>query len=122
VTMVLVVDDEMVTRRIVVHTLKIFNVETMAAGSGEEALQLAAVNTVHLAIVDINLPDVDGFTLIQRLKELPHMRSIPYIVFTARNHADDQLRAAECGAVGFLYKPFSTQELRTLVSQHLVAE
>jgi CheY-like chemotaxis protein len=116
---VLVVDDESVTRRLVGHTLKSLNVEVVGAEDGGEAITLAGENTPALVLVDINLPDIDGFGLIQQLKALPNMANVPMIMFTARNHSGDALRAKEVGAAGFLYKPFSTQELRDLVTRYL---
>lgn len=118
-SIILVVDDESVTRRVVSHALKTLDIETLGAADATEAYQLAQENPISLALIDINLPDVDGFTLITHLRELPHMANIPMIIFTARNNPEDELVAKEHGAVGFLYKPFSTQELRTLISQHL---
>lgn len=116
---ILVVDDESVTRRLVSFALKNIHIETIDVENATQAIQSAQDHLFELAIIDINLPDMDGFALIQHLKQIPHMANIPYIIFTARNHADDPLIAKEVGAVGFLYKPFSTQELRQLVSQHL---
>lgn len=116
---VLVVDDEIVTRRVVTHALKSLEVDVIAAESGSEALHLAQNQTLALAIIDINLPDIDGFMVIRQLKQMPHLHNVPMIVFTARNHPGDQHTALEAGAAGFLYKPFSTQELRDLVSKHL---
>lgn len=116
---ILIVDDESVTRRLVVHTLKAIEVEAVGAADGIEALSLAQEQTFALAIVDINLPDMDGFTLVRRLKALPTMAQVPFIMFTARNDRGDQAQAQEAGAIGFLYKPFSTQELRDLVKTHL---
>ncbi len=116
---VLVVDDESVTRRVVTHALKTVNIEVLDAGSGAEALVIAREHAVALAIVDINLPDMDGFEVIRQLRLLPHLRQIPIIVFTARNHPGDRHTAMEVGASDFLYKPFSTQELRDLMTRHL---
>lgn len=117
--LILVIDDEAVTRRVVIHALKALDLQTLGAANGEEAVQLASETHFSLAIVDINLPDTDGFALIGQLREIPHMKDIPYIIFTARNQPQDQSLALESKAVGFLYKPFSTQELRSLVSNHL---
>lgn len=116
---VLVVDDESVTRRVVTHTLKTINVDVISAEDGAQALALAGEYEVALAFVDINLPDMDGFTVIEHLKQMPHMQHVPIIVFTARNHPGDELTAQNLGASDFLYKPFSTQELRDLVRKHL---
>jgi DNA-binding response OmpR family regulator len=116
---VLVVDDESVTRRIVTHTLKTLSIEVIGAEDGTQALALAGENALDLAIVDINLPDMDGFAVVRALKAIPHMANTPIVMFTARNHPGDQETARELGASGFLYKPFSTQELRDLVRNQL---
>lgn len=116
---VLVVDDESVTRRVVVHALKAISVEVFDAADGSQALALASEHAFSLALVDINLPDIDGFGLIRALQEIPHMQNVPMVVFTARSDPGDDQQARQVGAAGFLYKPFSTQELRELVMAHL---
>jgi CheY-like chemotaxis protein len=116
---ILVVDDESVTCRVVTHALKAVGIEVLSAGDSTQAIAMAEVNHFALAIVDINLPDIDGFELMRRLKQLPNMADIPMIAFTARNQPGDKHTANEVGAVGFLYKPFSTQELRAMVMEHL---
>lgn len=116
---VLVVDDESVTRRIVTHTLKTLGVDVMGAEDGTQALALAQESQLALAIVDINLPDMDGFAVVRALKAMPHMANVPIMMFTARNHPGDEQTALEIGATGFLYKPFSTQELREMVRKQL---
>jgi len=118
-TCVLVVDDESVSRRVVSHTLKTLAIEVIGAENGVQAIELAREGLFQLAIVDINLPDINGFDVIRQIKQLPHFANVPVIMFTARNHAGDRAMADEVGAVDFLYKPFSTQELRELVLKHL---
>lgn len=115
----LVVDDESITRRLVAYTLKILGVEVLGAGTGQEALDVVAEHKIGMVLVDINLPGMDGFMLIRRLRELPSMQGVPLITFTARDHPDDEQRARDLGVSGFLYKPFSTQDLRSLVAHHL---
>lgn len=117
--LLLVVDDESITRRLVAYTLKPLGVEVLGAEDGQSALEQARSNPIQMILVDINLPGMDGFTLIQRLRELAHLKEVPLLTFTGRNHPDDERRAKEVGASGFLYKPFSTAELRSLVSEHL---
>lgn len=116
---ILVVDDESVTCRVVTHALKTIGIEVLSARDSTQALALSDTNNFALAIVDINLPDMDGFELMRRLKQMPNMMNIPMIAFTARNQPGDKHAANEAGAVGFLYKPFSTQELRAMVMEHL---
>ncbi len=120
--MVLVVDDESVTRRLVAYTLKTLGIEVVGAADGYEALAIAKEHVFSLAIVDIGLPDMDGFELIRHLKADDKNANIPIITFTARNEPQDEAVAFELGAVGFLYKPFSTQELREIVTRHLQME
>jgi len=116
---ILVIDDERVTQRLVTHALKTLSVETITASDGAEAMDVASNHNFFLAIVDINLPDIDGFELIKHLKQIETMQDVPMIAFTARNNPDDNLLAEEAGAIGFLYKPFSTQALRDLVKEYL---
>ncbi len=116
---ILVVDDENVTLRIVRHALASIDVEAVDAADGMQAVQLASQSQFDMAIVDINLPDMDGFEVVRRLKSFNHLRDVPVVMFTARHTRDDELLAAEVGAQGFFYKPFSTQELRDMVRQHL---
>lgn len=116
---VLVIDDESVIRRLVTHALKTIGVEVIGAENAAQGLELAGENSLLLALVDVNLPDMDGFSLVTELKRLPNMEQTPLILFTARNHLGDEDKAKEVGADGFFYKPFSTQELRELVKKHI---
>jgi two-component system response regulator MtrA len=116
---VLVVDDESVTRRVVTFALKTVDIETVGVADGGEAVELAAREHFDLAIVDINLLGMDGFSVVEQMKALPGMQQMPVIMFTARHNRDDITQAMSAGAVDFLYKPFSTQELRDLVVKHL---
>jgi CheY-like chemotaxis protein len=120
--MVLVIDDESVTRRLVTYTLKPLGIEVVGAEDGFEALEIAREQPFDLAIVDLGLPEMDGFEVVAQLRELEHMREVPIIIYTARNEAQDKTRAYEASAVDFLYKPFSTQELRDMVSRYLQIE
>lgn len=116
---ILVVDDESVTRRLVAFTLNPLNIEVVGAGDAHAAYEIATQQSIDLMLVDINLPEVDGFSFIRILKEAPGLGDVPIIVFTARIDPDDERVARELGVVGFLYKPFSTHQLRDLVSTHV---
>ena len=119
---VLVIDDEVVTRRLVAFTLKALNIEVEGVGDGASALDILQNQAFDLVFVDINLPDIEGFDLMQQIRAIPEQVDLPMIPFTARNNPDDEALAQALGAVDFIYKPFSTQELRTLVSKHLNLE
>ena len=81
---VLVIDDESVTRRVVMFALKTLDIEVIDAENGQQAIEQASENDLSLAIIDINLPDIDGFEVLQRLKAMNHLQDTPMIMFTAR--------------------------------------
>jgi len=112
---VLIVDDHQVVRRVVRHALQPLAFDVIEAEDGRSALTLAASYRLDLALVDTNLPDQDGFSLVQRLKALPHLAEVPVIILSSRGGVDDEIRALEVGAAGFLTKPFHTQALRDAV-------
>ncbi len=116
---ILVIDDESVTRRLVKFTLRSLNIDVIEAEDARSGLEAARQSPPALVLIDINLPDVDGFGLFEQLRALEGMEDVPMILFTARNDPHDETRALAMGASGLLYKPFSTQELRDLVSAHL---
>jgi len=115
----LVVDDEVITHKLITYTLKSLNFDVLGAEDGESALRLLREHPVQLIFMDINLPGADGFSLIRRLRELPGLAAVPLVIITGRDHPDDTVRAQELGASQFLYKPFSTGELRELVRSML---
>lgn len=120
--LVLVVDDETTTQRLVAFTLKSLDIEVLGVGDGAAALELMRQRVPDLIIVDINLPGMDGFTLMEQLSGQPHLREVPFVAYTARSVPNDAARARKLGARDFLFKPFSTSELRSLVTHHLGLE
>jgi len=112
---VLVVDDEVITHRLISYTLKPFGIDVIGVDTGEAAFELLRQQSFALVFLDINMPGMDGFTLMSRLRDLPHMTDVPLVIITGRDHPGDETRAQRAGASRFLYKPFSTSELRVLV-------
>jgi CheY-like chemotaxis protein len=116
---ILVIDDQSVTRRLVTFALKPLNIEVLTAENASTALDIANQHAISLLLVDVNLPDMDGFRLIQELRKIPHTANIPIVSFTARNDPEDEARAHQAGAIDLLYKPFSMQELRDIVTKYM---
>jgi PAS domain S-box-containing protein len=87
----------------------------LTASSGEQALQVAAAQQPDLVLLDVMMPDMDGFETARALRQLPALREVPIIFVTA--HSDDaaQVRGLELGAVDFLAKPISVEVLRLRV-------
>ncbi len=105
---VLVCDDELQILRALRVILRDAGFEVIAAASGEEALDQAAVKAPEAAIIDLVLPDVDGVEVCRRLREWSRM---PIIVLSAVGEEDSKVRALEAGADDYVTKPFGPREL-----------
>ena len=109
---VLLVEDDPRMPEILAALLQDDNITVENARDGAAALKLARENHFDLILLDLGLPDVNGFDVLKQLKELPQTQSIPVIVLTAWNGTNDKLRGFELGAVDYLTKPFEAAELR----------
>jgi DNA-binding response OmpR family regulator len=86
---------------------------------GERALEHARVNRPDLVILDLMLPDMDGYTVSEKLRALYHSWSLPIVMLTARDQARDKLRGYGVGADAYLTKPYEAQELLQTVAELL---
>lgn len=104
---VLVVDDDPISRSLATNHLARINVATVEAGDGEEAWRELVRQSFDLAIVDLNMPNIDGFELISCIRGFPRTRHLPVVVVTSRSDSGAISRALEVGATSFLTKPIS---------------
>jgi CheY-like chemotaxis protein len=116
---VLIVEDDSTTRRLVHFVLKPLEVDVIDAANATEAKAAVQQQAFQLILMDLNLPGMDGFLLIELLREHEHAATTPVIVLTARSNPADTSRAQQMGCAGFLYKPFGTQALRSIVARTL---
>lgn len=105
---ILIVDDEKLIRTVIKEYCTNSNYETDEASSGKEALQKLNLYDYDLLVLDIMMPEMDGFSM---LKELPNERRIPTIILSARGEEYDKLSGFELGIDDYLTKPFSPKEL-----------
>ncbi len=105
---VLVVDDETQILRALRVILRDAGFEALPASTGEEALDVAAVNNPDAAIVDLVLPDIDGIEVARRLRE---WSELPILVLSAVGDEDAKVRALAAGADDYVTKPFGPREL-----------
>jgi two-component system chemotaxis response regulator CheY len=120
---VLVVDDSATTRSLVASYLADWDeVDVLEAASGFEALRVLPTNRVSLIVTDINMPDINGLELISFVRASPNYRSIPVVIITTENSAEDRKRGLELGASAYLVKPFGAAELRRAVGTALGRE
>ena len=105
---ILIVDDEDLIRTVIKEYCSNSNYETEDASSGKEALELLKTKDYDLMVLDIMMPEMDGFTM---LKELPVEKRIPTIVLSARGEEYDKLSGFDLGIDDYITKPFSPKEL-----------
>ncbi|MCX6145813.1 MAG: response regulator [Candidatus Kapabacteria bacterium] len=95
------------------------NYKRSVALNGMKALQIAKENKPDLILLDIMMPEMDGFEVCERLKADPDTRDIPVIFITAKNEVADEVRGLELGAVDFISKPISPPIVVSRVKNHL---
>ncbi|MEE0779495.1 MAG: response regulator transcription factor [Massilimicrobiota sp.] len=105
---ILIVDDEEHIRELIRFYLDKEGFSVVQAASGEEALHLLENEYIDLAIVDIMMPVMDGFQLVEEMKE---MKDIPVIMLTAKSQSADKLRGFSLGIDDYVTKPFDLDEL-----------
>ncbi|NJL95139.1 MAG: response regulator [Anaerolineae bacterium] len=105
---VLVVDDEVQIRRFLRITLEAHGYQTFEAEAGQVAINRAAQVRPDLVILDMSLPDMDGLSVLKRLRE---WSATPVIVLSVRDSDHDKVSALDAGADDYITKPFSTDEL-----------
>ena len=116
-TKILVVEDDASIRLGLEDTLRAKGYDVVVATRGEEALILATSARPDLIILDIMLPDIDGFEVCRRLKSSrAHIPNTPVIMLTARGAELDRVRGLELGADDYVTKPFSLMELLARVA------
>ena len=106
--LILVVDDELPIRRFLRAALESQGYRLVEATSGQEGVSEAAMRSPALGLLDLGLPDIDGFDVVRRIRE---WSSMPIIVLSAREQEGDKIRALDAGADDYITKPFSMGEL-----------
>ena len=114
-TRILVVDDERDVRDVVKATLEENGYQVLEATDGLEAYAAAAEAAVaekpDLIVLDLMLPKLNGFEVLEKLKENPQTSYIPVVILTARGQSQDEDRALRSGATDYITKPWSADEL-----------
>jgi DNA-binding response OmpR family regulator len=106
---VLVVDDDPAIRTVVAVALEGMDVETVTGGV--EALELLMEQTFDVAVVDLMMPHVDGFSVVGHMRRSDRHRETPVVLLTAKVHEADHLRGFRAGADAYVTKPFDIDEL-----------
>ena len=108
---ILIIDDDMDTLRLVGMLLQRKGYEIVAASNGNAALEKVRTENPDLILLDVMMPDMDGYEVLRRLRTLPTAKSTPVIMFTAKAQVDDKVAGFEAGADDYLNKPTHPAEL-----------
>lgn len=114
---ILTVDDSASMRALLKHALASNGFEVAQADDGLAALEWLALNEVDVVITDINMPRLDGFGLIERVRAGSRHRDRPILVLTTESSDEKKQRARRAGATGWIVKPFDTDKLVAAVNR-----
>ncbi len=112
---ILVVDDQPLNIELLAGYLDVDGYQLISATSGEEALDKIATEKPNLVLLDVMMPDLDGFEVCRRIKSNPATIFLPVVLVTALKSVEDRVKGADAGADDFLSKPVDQQELLTRV-------
>jgi len=116
----LIVDDFSTMRRIIRGLLKEAGyVEADEAEDGQIGLQKLYASQFDFVITDVNMPNMNGFEMLENIKQSEKLKDIPVLMITAEASKDDVLRAAKIGAAGYIVKPFSKATLEEKINKIL---
>jgi two-component system chemotaxis response regulator CheY len=117
--LIMTVDDSASMREMVRATLTSAGYEVVEAVDGQEALDYARENPCDLVISDVNMPRMDGITLVHELRSLPHYRLTPLLLLTTESSQEKKLEGKRAGATGWIVKPFNPEQLLATMARVL---
>lgn len=116
---ILIVDDSASIRHAVMIALKGQDYTIVEAADGTDGLEKAAVTHIDLFIVDLNMPEMDGLTMIRHVRKRPQYIGVPILFLTTESDDTVKLEAKEAGATGWITKPFKSDQLVKVVKRVL---
>ncbi len=118
-TTILYVEDNLANRILIRRILMAEGYTIIEAENASEALRVVENQVPDLILMDINMPDVDGYTLTAQLKKIPTLTTIPIIALTANVMKGDRERTLQAGCDGYIQKPVDVDALPKIVERYL---
>ena len=112
---VLVAEDDEISATILLHRLQKEGLDVVRYDNGQEAYEHALEETPNLVILDVKMPGMDGFDVLERLRRTPSYSTVPIILLTSMGSEADVVRGLQLGADDYILKPFSPVELSARV-------
>ena len=116
---ILTVDDTASMRQMISFTLNSVGHKVIQAADGQEALQVLQGEKIDLVIADVNMPNMDGITLVKSLRALTDYKFTPILMLTTESHEAKRQQGKVAGATGWIVKPFNPEQLLTVVKKVL---
>jgi len=114
---ILIIDDEIISRYTIEALLESENYTLLFAEDGKQGLEKAEVMVPDLVLLDVMMPGINGFEVCRRLRQNPQLRLLPVVMVTAWDDPVARQRCLDIGATEVICKPFSRNELHTLINQ-----
>ena len=118
-TKILVIEDDQLTRDIILNLLFLREISAIAAADGRAGLQLAKEFIPDLILCDVRMPGLSGYDVLAVLRQDSTTATIPLIFLTAETNQDAIERGQQLGANGYLNKPFTTAELLSAIAPYI---
>ncbi len=116
---ILAVDDSASMRQMVAFTLKSAGYDVAEAPDGAEALEMAKKEKFNLVLCVVNMPNMDGISLVKALRQLPDYKFTPLLMLTTEAGPEKKQEGKQAGATGWLVKPFNPEQLVTTIQRVL---
>lgn len=113
---ILIVDDNEMNRDVLARRIKRIGAEVMMCESGEEALSVLANNHFDLVLLDLMMPGMSGYEVLEHIKDDPKTRDLPVIMISAVDDLESVVRCIELGAADYLFKPFNPVLLKARIN------
>ncbi|MFH2132640.1 MAG: PleD family two-component system response regulator [bacterium] len=116
---ILIVDDNQANLQVIGNIIKVLDAKIVFAKSGQQVFTYLGKKLPDLILLDVMMPEMDGYEVCHRLKSDPRTRDVPIIFLTALNDEEDEARGLSMGAVDFISKPFKPAIVQARIKTHL---
>jgi two-component system cell cycle response regulator DivK len=117
---ILYVEDNSDNRKLVRRVLEVEGYSVVEATNGFEAIDRLQAQAIDLALMDINMPDMDGYTLTSKIKAMPQFSRLPIVAVTANVMRGDRERSLQAGCDGYIQKPIDIDNLSQQIEHFLL--
>lgn len=112
VAQILIVDDDGFNRKLISETLEKDGHQTFSVDSGKKALEVVQERKPDLVVLDVVMPELDGYEVCRRMRSMPGVKDVPIIMLTAQDSLEEKVKGFEAGADDYMTKPFELIELQ----------